>query len=461
MTQAIIIGGSMAGLMAARVLSQHFDNVMVIERDALPEDADYRAGVPQARHGHALLAEGRRVMESYFPGLVADLAEVGAPELIFGQNAFSYTNGTWTKQYDSGIVTNAVSRVSLEWLIRRRVNALNNVRFLTQMDVEQLTTDANNQTVTGVIVKSRQTHQSETLNADLIVDTSGRGSHAPEWLTALGYDAPEEMTISSKLGYATRWYEVPEDKRGDWKLLMINSVPNEGLYRGGGIFEVEENHWIVTLAGMNEDYPPTDEDGFLEFAASLASPAIYNAIKNATPISQVYGYRRTANRLRHYEKLRRRPENFILMGDSVCAFNPIYGQGMTVAALEAAELDTMLANYDAHNLKGFAGAFQKKVAQTVKTTWMMATGEDLRYPATTGKKPGLMDRMTQKYMDAAIATLTDEVVLQAFLEVVNLLKPPTALFSPYVMWRILKRKLIGKTGNEMTRTQELQVVPQA
>lgn len=441
-THAIIIGGSMAGLLAARVLSDHFDRVTILERDRVPESAEFRNGVPQARHLHTLLAQGQFLMEGLFPGLTAELNTLGAPQLQWGLNSATMTAGGWVKRFDSGITSNVCSRVSLEWLVRQRVKQIANVTILTEQDVDGMLQE--NSQIVGVNVMSRRDKSTQTLYANLIVDASGRESKMPEWLQTLGYDAPQETIVNANLGYATRWYRIPENVDFDWMTLTILPNLKKGYTRGAGAFIVEDNEMVITLAGTNEDYPPTEEAAFLAFANSLQSPAIADIIPQLEPITPIYGYRRTANRQRHYERLSRLPENFIVVGDAVCAFNPVYGQGMTVATMEALELDKLLKAYDVRNLKGFAGKFQKTLAKTVKNTWLMATGEDLRYPKTIGTKPSAFDRIVQKYVDQVLFVLPhDDVIALAFMEVMNLMKAPASLLYPRIALRVLRHSLFG------------------
>ncbi len=443
-SHAIIIGASMAGLLAARILSEHFDRVTLIDRDSLPEEPDFRNGVPQARHIHALLAQGQKIMEDLFPGLAEDFIEMGAPRIVWGRDTASLTPGGWVKRFESGFESNIVTRIRLEWHVRQYVTALKNVHFLTHTDVQSLIASADRQTIIGVNLQSREDKSTQTLHGDLIVDASGRESKTPEWLQQIGYEAPEQTVINAYLGYATRWYEPPADFAYDWKSLTLLTRPNEGILRGGGIFQVEGNRWIATLVGMSKDYPPTDEEGFLEFAHSLSSPTLYEAIKNATPISSIYGYRRTENRWRHYERLTRFPERFVVMGDAFCSFNPVYGQGMTVAALEARELDTMLKQRGARDLTGLSSQFQKRLPKVAENAWLMATGEDLRYPATEGERPGKFVRFIQQYIDHVLTILPyDNHATLTFMKVMNLSRPPTALLSPRILSTVLRYHLLG------------------
>jgi 2-polyprenyl-6-methoxyphenol hydroxylase-like FAD-dependent oxidoreductase len=433
---ALVIGGSMAGLLAARALSDHFEQVTILERDQLPDSADFRSGVPQGRHLHALLAEGQRVLESFFPGFTADLTAMGAPTMQWGRETASLTPGGWLKRIDTSITTNVATRVGLEWLTRKHVAALPNVIFIQEVEVDGLL--ASEGQVIGVRLRDRRDQSTRTMQADFVVDASGRKSKAPEWLVTLGYSAPEETIVNSFVGYATRWYEA--DRDFDWVSLVINARPKENLKRGGGIIRVEGNRWLVTLAGVNKDYPPNDEVGFLEYARTLASPVLYEIIKNAKPISPVYGFRYDGSRRRHFERLTRRPENFIVIGDAACSFNPIYGQGMTSAALSAEALATLLRQYQGRdNLNGLAAQFQRALFNVSERAWLMATGEDLRYPGTEGKRPNAMERFVQRYIDRLLTLLPhDDTIALAFMEAMNLSKPPAALLRPSIALRVLR-----------------------
>lgn len=440
---AIVIGASMAGLAAARVLTAHFDRVLIIERDTLPDGPEVRNGVPQGKHIHALLSAGQDHLERLFPGLSQELTEGGAPRMTWCRDTCYFTPGGWIKRFDSKIVTNVITRPDLEFRIRRRVAADPCVSFLTGRTVSGLTTTPDRSTVTGVEVSVRGTDEVEQHTADLVVDASGRGSNAPEWLQALGYPAPDETAVNSNVGYATRIYQKPAQEP-DWKVLFINARSAENNPRGGAIFDIGGGKWQVSLGGMNEVYPPTDEAGFDAFARQLPSPTLAEALQTATPISPIIGYRIRGSRQRHYEKLARRPENFILIGDAVCSFNPIYGQGITVATLEAVELGRMLEQHGTQNLTGFAARFQAEIAKTLQSAWLLATGEDLRFPGTEGDRPNIVGRLIQRYVDQyAKVSYKDELLTLNFIKVLNLAAAPTTLFAPKIIGRVLSKSLGG------------------
>lgn len=446
---AVVIGGSMAGLLAARVLADHFDRVTVIERDALPDEPALRKGVPQARHVHVLLAQGHRALERLFPGLAAELLAAGAIHVDMIADFPLLSLGGWTRRLPSDLTITACTRHLLEWSVRRRLAARPALRFLSESQVTGLLADPGRRRVTGVSLRHRNASHDDAptgtpdaeLRADLVVDAGGRTSRAPQWLEALGYTAPTETVVNSFLGYATRWYRRPTDSSRDWQGLVIASKA-PFTRRGGVIFPVEDGQWLVTLTGVGRDYPPTDEAAFLDFARSLRSPALYEAIKDAQPLTPVYGYQRTENRWRHYERLSRRPEGFVLLGDAVCAFNPVYGQGMTAAALGALALDDCLRTQgrrQGHDLTGLAARFQQRLAKVNATPWLMATGEDFRWATTEGGKPSAITRLMHRYIDEVLyLSAQSGQVYQAFGQVTHLVAPPATLFQPHVLTRVLR-----------------------
>lgn len=426
---AVVLGGSMSGLLAARVLADHFDRVTIVERDRFPESPAPRKGVPQARHVHVLLSRGRQIMERYFPGLMDELTEAGAPFMDAAQDVAWLSAGGWAARFPSEFGMAAASRDLLEWTVRRRLTVLPQVEFIEGADVIGLRAEGDK--VIGVTIRLRAGDEEKHLHAELVVDATGRGSRAPQWLAALGYAGPQETVVNSHLGYASRMYRAPEGFDGDWAGLYIQGTPPLGT-RNGLILAIEGQRWLVTLAGRSGDYPPIDEDGFLDFASSLPSPKLYEAIKDAEPLGSIHGYRGTENRLRHFERMARFPEGFIVLGDAVCAFNPVYGQGMSTAAIAAETLDRLLRRRP--NLgRGFAHTFQKQLARAIAAPWLLATTEDFRFPGTEGSRPGWLTRLQLAYVDRVIRLSTKKPwVRRRFLAVLHLIKSPRTLFSPKI-----------------------------
>jgi 2-polyprenyl-6-methoxyphenol hydroxylase-like FAD-dependent oxidoreductase len=443
--KAIVIGGSMVGLITARILSDYFAEVTVLDRDALPETPEARNGAPQARHGHILLARGLQILETLFPGYQAELFANGATPFDWGTQYVGLLAAGWVKTAGPGrFVTICASRLLLEHMLRERTAAIPNIKIIQRADVHSLIASPDNSTVLGVNLESRTDHQKSALFADLVVDCSGRNSKAPEWLQALGYDAPTETHINAHVGYATRWYRTPAGM--DWKFVGVQSRPNEGITRGGGFIGVENGLWTLTLQGVNKDYPPTDEAGFEAYVKTFASPIVYDLMKRSEPVGSIYGFRYAGSRIRHFEKLKRYPKRLLVLGDAVCSFNPIYGQGMTTGAMQAEALGQLLGQLVARggSLDMLGDQLRRRVAQVIKTPWMMATAEDLRFPGTEGAKPGLITQLSQRYTDLVISAMPyDGEVSLIFSKVANLIAPTSALMTPGMVFRVLRQRFFG------------------
>lgn len=442
---AIVIGGSMAGLLAARVLADYFDQVTIVDRDRFPEQPSTRKGVPQSGHAHVLLLRGQEILEEFFPGLEAELAAADAPFVDWIADCQMLGMKGWELRFPSDLVTRTCSRNLLEWTVRQRLANYSNIEFLQDSLVTELLSNKKRNTVTGVRIKLNHKSEIKEIFANLVIDASGRRSNATKWLQALGYSAPQETSVNSFVGYASRVYQQPTNHQIDWKGLIIWQRPPEDS-KGGMIYPVEKNRWIVTLTGAEKDYPPTDQDGFLEFARQMRSPALYEAIKNAQPISEIYSYRATENLFRHYEKLSQWPEQFCIIGDAVCTFNPIYGQGMTVCALSALTFQQCLQkqyqNYSDQNLTGFSQHFQKELVKVYEIPWMMATSEDFRWRTTEGGQPNMTIKIMHWYLDQIkLLTVNHPEIWKTFIEVLHMIKPPSALFKTSILLSVLSQTI--------------------
>lgn len=444
---ALVLGGSLAGLLAARVLARHFQRVTVVERDAFPSDTSVRKGVPQASHVHALMRRGQQVVESLFPGLLGELIDDGAHPLDMAGEVAWLTPAGWGARFPSDLNIIGFTRPLLDLHVRRRLWYDPRVRVLEETETLRLLPAARGGGgVCGVLGRTRRSGSTdEELRADLVVDATGRGSRAPRWLKELGYEAPEETVVNGFLGYASRLYRVPGGFASDWKGAYVQLAPPRRT-RGGIMLPVEGGRWLLTLIGGGRDYPPADDAGFLEFARSLPSPVIYDAVKSAEPLTPVRSHRANENRRRHYERLERQPDNFLVTGDAACAFNPVYGQGMTAAALGALALDeTLGAQRRLHpggELHGLARRFQKRLAKANAAPWLLATGEDFRYREVEGGTPSVVTRLLHRYMDAVVGLSTrDEAVRRVLLENIHMLRTPPSLFHPRVSLRVLAHTL--------------------
>jgi 2-polyprenyl-6-methoxyphenol hydroxylase-like FAD-dependent oxidoreductase len=446
--RAIVVGGGMAGMLAGRVLSDHFERVTIVDRDRYPDRPAPRRGLPQSRHVHVLLLRGMQILEDLFPGFEAEMVDAGAHIMDSSDDIRFLTPQGWRIRYRSGLMYLSFSRPLIDWWIRRRLMEDPQIRFLETCEVTGLTTAAGRERVNGVEYRFRDAAPDHlpaegALRAEFVVDASGRFSRTPQWLESLGYTPPHETVIDPHIGYASRWYKMPAGFNADWRGFVLAPEPPSRT-RGGVLLPVEGLRWLVTLAGMVRDYPPTDEAGFLHFARTLQSSEIYGAIKGAEPASPIAGHRAMGNRLRHYERMARWPEGFVVLGDGVCNFNPIYGQGMTVAAIAVMTLDACLCGGRRSNgdLTGVARRFQKRLAKANKAPWLMATSHDLRWPETEGGRPGLITRPVNRYLDYVFAAaVRDPVVDREFVEVTHMLKEPAALFHPRVVIRVAKQAL--------------------
>jgi 2-polyprenyl-6-methoxyphenol hydroxylase-like FAD-dependent oxidoreductase len=458
---ALVLGGSLAGLLAARVLARHFARVTVVERDALPSDASVRKGVPQASHVHALMRRGQQVLESLFPGLLDELVEDGAQRVDTAGEVAWLTPAGWGTRFPSDLHVIGFTRPLLDLHVRRRLWYDPRVRVLEETETLRLLPAAGGGGgVCGVLCRARRSGGTdEELRADLVVDATGRGSRAPRWLKELGYEAPDETVVDGFLGYASRLYRVPAGFAESWKGAYVQLAPPRST-RGGIMLPVEGGRWLLTLIGGDRDYPPADDEGFLEFARGLPSPIIYDAVRSAEPLTPVRSHRATENRRRHYEFLERQPDNFVVTGDAACAFNPVYGQGMTAAALGALALDETLSEQRRRRpggeLDGLAGRFQRRLAKANAAPWLLATGEDFRYRGVEGGAPNVVTRLMHRYMDAVVRLSTrDAAVRRVLLENIHMLKTPPSLFHPRVSLRVLRQAFAGLRGPEPSAIRQV------
>ncbi len=435
----------MAGLLAARALLDHFEHVTIVDRDAFPPAPVYRKGVPQSPHAHVLLARGQLVLEKLFPGLVGELRGQGAVPLIAPNDVLALTPMGWAMRSSPWPLSLlSCSRELLEFNVRRRVAADPAIAVVEEREVEGLIPRGDGASIAGIRLRprgDRMTQPVEDLLGELVVDASGRDSDMPAWLRAIGYEAPAETRVVSGAGYASRYYAPPVGFAADWKMLFF--LPSPRSPRGGVLFPIDGDRWLVTIVGVGGDHPPTDDAGFLEFARSLQTPILYEVISRSTPLSSARGYRRTDNVRRGYDELPRWPDGLIVVGDAACTFNPVYGQGMSVCAVEAEELSHALAG---PQKRGFAHRFQRRLARVTSVPWLLATAADLAYPTTEGRRGGgLSARAIGGYMRRLqTVAIEDQVVSSAFRHVTHLLRPPSSLFAPNIAARVLAPRKIQR-----------------
>lgn len=436
---AVVLGGSMAGLGAARALANHFERVTIVERDNLPTDSVSRRGVPQGQHAHGVTPLGFRILSHYFPNIMDELVADGALRGDFTGDFLWHQFGGWKLRANSGLESILARRPHLERKVRERVLALNKITLLQGHDVEEPVFDPGSQCVTGVRVKNRSNAATGTLDADLVVDALGRSSPSPKWLAAWGCGEVRESNAVVEVGYATAEFERRSgDLYNSFGAIIACTPPHST--RKGVILATEDNGWIITLVGCLRDYPPTDLAAWKEYARSLPTSDIFDLVKDREPLGPIAAYRFPANRRRHYEKLDRFPQGYVVTGDALCSFNPAYGQGMSVAFSDARALDDCLAAGD----DDLAKRFFQKAAPANDGAWAVATGEDYRFPEVEGRRPpgfGIVSR----YMEwAHRAARKDPVVLKQFFEVAGLVAPPSSMLAPGIAWRVLVGGLSGR-----------------
>jgi 2-polyprenyl-6-methoxyphenol hydroxylase-like FAD-dependent oxidoreductase len=429
---AVVLGGSIAGLLAARVLADAYAGVTVIERDALSPSYAVRHGVPQGRHAHFLLARGAQVLDELFPDMTAQLRADGAPTGDALDDTRMYLSGHLLRRTHTGLPAISASRGFLEGHVRERVRALPHVRFLDRCDVVGLHASSDGRRVTGArVVRRADNSAEETVHADLVVDATGRGSRAGAWLVALGHAPAPEERVRMHLGYTTRQYRVRDDPL-DGDLGVLHGI-TPAHPRGGGLARLEGRRALLTLAGLRGDHPPTDPAGFDAFARSLRFPDVHAVIRDAEPLDDPVAYRFTQSVRRRYDRVRRPPAGFVAMGDSLCSLNPLYGQGMSVAALEALTLRR-------HLRRGVARPRRllRDLVGITEGPWRMAAGADLAFDGVDGRGTPDM-RVMRGYVSRLHAAAADDAALSVvFVRVSALVDPPAALLRPRVVMRVLR-----------------------
>ena len=431
--RAVVVGGSMAGLLAARVLADAFESVTVIDRDPLPDEPVARRGVPQGRHVHVLLEAGRATLEDLFPGFGEELIVAGGLVIDLARDFRFYDEGDFLAEGPYRLPMYCASRPLIEWIVRRRVADLDGVDVRGECRFADYLVDGAASTVDGVAIRDGNADAVE-IAADLVVDATGRTSRTPTWLEDHGYPSPRVDEVTVDLAYSTLHLDrPPHDRRG---FLVL--PPSHGT-RGGGVFPAENGRWLMTMAGVHGDHPPTDVEGFADFAASLPVPELRRLLDDHEILSEdIDRYPYTSILRRHYWDLDRFPDGLVVTGDAIASFNPVYGQGMSVAALEAVQLHHTLA---AGGRDDLARRFFGRIEGVVDDAWRLAVSADFRFPQTTGPKPPGTDLLNRYLARLTRKAHTDGVLADAFARVITMERRPISLFRPRVLWRVLKPAL--------------------
>lgn len=430
--RAVVAGASLAGLLAARVLAEHFDEVLLIDREALPAGNAHRRATPHTWHAHGLLARGRAAMEQLFPGITEEWLAQGGRCGDAQRSVAFYAGRERFAPGDSGITGIAVGRVVVEGAVRRRVLALPNVRVLAPLRVLGPLWDAALQRVRGLCVAPDDAGGSAfEIAAELVVDATGRASHLPQWLAGLGFPVPVEERVHADIRYATAYFERRPDELPGLEVVIATATAAHP--RPAVLIGQEQDRWVVTLAGYGRDAPPLDRSGFVARARDSV-PEIAAVVAAGRFLGEPQGYRFPHSQRRRVERLARWPRGLLAIGDALCSFNPVYGQGMSVAAAQALALGEELAA----GRDGLEPRVLRRAARIVDTPWTTAAGADLAIPAVEGARP-LPVRLVNRYMERVFeAACADPAVGRAFLAVAHLLAPPQTLFAPALLWRVFR-----------------------
>jgi 2-polyprenyl-6-methoxyphenol hydroxylase-like FAD-dependent oxidoreductase len=428
--RAVVLGGSMAGLLAARVLADSYDEVVIVERDEVADRTTARKGVGQGRHVHGLLARGQQILDELFPGFTAGAVEAGIPTGDLGELRWFF-NGRRLSPAPTGLICVSATRPVLESRVRSRVAELANVRFLEAHDIVGLVSDADRDEITGVLVQDRGARDGRhTVEAALVVDATGRGSRTPVWLEEFGYERPAEERIRIDLSYTTRKFRLRDDAvlNGD---LSINPVSSPSHRRGAFLSRIEDGLVAVSLTGVLGDSAPADLDGYLEWTRTLPVTDVHDVLRDAEPVDEGATFRYPASVRRRYERLSRFPGRYLVVGDAACSFNPVYGQGMTVAALEALVLRDHLGRGPVDPL-----SFLKDISEVIEGPWQFSAGADLGYPEVEGERTPEWEQGGAYMARLHAAAVVDGEVTATFMRVAGLVESPMALMSPDMLERV-------------------------
>ncbi|MYU21297.1 pyridine nucleotide-disulfide oxidoreductase [Streptomyces sp. SID8352] len=426
--RAVVIGAGVAGMLAAAALSAAVDEVTVLERDELPDGPAHRRGLPQGRHAHLLMAGGLAAMDGLVPGLSVreHLLAAGAREVALGSGMVALTPEGWFRRWrHEGPRMLTCSRALLDWAVREAVLGRTGVR-LVRADVLGPTGTPGR--VDGV--RAATADGEEVFGADLVVDAGGRGSRLLTWLDGMGVTGVRTRTVDAGLVNATRVYRTPEGA-GDFPMTVLHADPYAGRPgRSGMVLPIEGDRWMVSLGGTRGGEPPADSETFLRYARELPHPIVGRLISGAEPLTDVRVGRGTSNVRRHLERARNWPEGFVVLGDALATFNPVYGQGMSVAALEARLLGEEVRRAGA-GAPGLARRAQRRMAGPVDAAWAMAVSQDVLYPDTRGGTAGAADRLVASYARRLTRAATGSYPAAAALwDLTSLLAPPTRLLRP-------------------------------
>jgi 2-polyprenyl-6-methoxyphenol hydroxylase-like FAD-dependent oxidoreductase len=434
--QAVVLGAGFAGLLAAAALAEHFSTVTVVERDLLPDKPIARRGVPQGRHLHSLLARGPQVIEDLLPGFLDDLAVAGAVVLddvdlhrIYTRSGRYTVNRTGRLADPAALVMYLASRPFLEFQLRQRNAALGNVSFLDGRDVGEFVTSATDR-ITGVTVIDRAGGACETLEADLVIDATGRATRTPALLARLGYDQPPQRTFTTNGVYHSQQIAIPEQDNFPERLVLV--LPT-GHGRRGGLVACEGNTWTFTISGRYTELgrPPTNFTEMLALADDFMPAHIMPALRHAQPLTEVSTHRYPGGLWRRYDQMASHPSGLLVLGDALCCLDPINGQGMTMAALQAQVLRSQLR----HPGPADPTAFYAACAAVIAPVW--ATNQPAGTAARRRGSPLRQRTLRWTRRKIVEAAEHDIVVTERLTRVANLIDAPRRVLEPPILARVI------------------------
>jgi 2-polyprenyl-6-methoxyphenol hydroxylase-like FAD-dependent oxidoreductase len=434
--RAVVVGAGIGGLSVAGALAGHFERVDILERDRLATSVGSRPGTPQDRHPHGLLAGGLRALDEIFPGFERDLAGAGAVSVRIGQDILYERPDVGTlPRRDLASTVLAASRPLIELVLRRRAEAIPNIALRPEHRVTEIMPATDGAAARGVRFDAG-TGRSETLEADLVVDASGRGALTLALLDALGWEGPEVTEIGVEISYATAFVSIPADAP-DWKVVLTLPDPPT-LALNAVLVPAEDGRWMIAIADRGAAARLETWDAFLAALSRLITPTIHNALRHVEPPDSIRHYHFPASLWRHFERLPRMPRGVLPIADALCRFNPIYGQGMSAAAKQARLLRDVLerAAAEPDPLVAAQAGFMAEVATVLQAPWSMSTSADLAFPGTRGERPEKFEEGQQ--FEAALfrAVVADPVVHRAAMDVMQLLQPFDRLQEPDMLRRI-------------------------
>ncbi|MFJ1703765.1 NAD(P)/FAD-dependent oxidoreductase [Kitasatospora sp. NPDC088346] len=431
---AVVIGGGLAGCLAAWALRGKARRIVVVERDRYPQQPGPRPGTPQGHHAHLLLEGGRRALEDLLPGIGAELDTREARLVEVPEGMSWLSSAGWMPRFRSGLAFLSCTRPVLDHTVLERVRCEPSIEFLEGTAVLGVLGDAEGLTGVRVRTKGADDGGESEIHAELVVDASGRSSAMPDWLAAAGFAPAPEERVDPGVAYASRLYHRPAGADPDMPAVYLQTkAPDQPRF--GVLLPVEGDRWLVTVGGMRGAEPVPGEAGFAAELERLRDPLLRDLVAGAEPAGEVRGFRPGPGVRRHYQ--RRSPDGLVVVGDAACTFNPVYGQGISTAVFGARALRDAVR---AHGI-GRDGAREARrgIAAAAADAWLMSSSEDVRFPTTTGGPTGTAVRIQHRYLDRVIArAAVDEGVCLAFVAVMGLTRPPTTLFHPKVLWSVLR-----------------------